>query len=193
MIPLSQSVGLLLAAGLSALLGSLVLPRGFGADVTVEERGRDELVVTENPVEQGAAITDHAFKKPATLTVRVGFSNSSLVGQFDPLYVQTVYALMLALQAARIPFGIITGKRLYANMLITSLSTFTDEKWENAMMLVVDMKEIILVNTQTVSVPPSQNMQAPGINGATQSTGQQSLATATPNPAGIPYNPAGIP
>ena len=95
--------------------------------------------------------------------------------------------MFLILQAARFPFGLITGKRVYATLLIESLETMTDEKWENAMLLVVGMKEIILVSTQTVSVPSSQVMQAPGINGATQNLGSQSL---TP---GTNYNAAAAP
>lgn len=179
MIPLSTTVGLILSASLSALLQTVVFPRGFLADAIAEEKHLDELTVTENPVQQGAAITDHAFKRPARLTLRVGYSNSSQQALGDPFYVQAVYALFLALQAARLPFGLVTGKRLYTNLLITSLETFTDEKWEYAMLLVVDMKQIILVNTQTVSVPPAANMAAPGVNGATQNLGTQSLAPGT--------------
>ena len=187
MIALSPYIAVLVAAslaasalggGLSSLFSTIVFPEGFLADVTVEERHSDELRVTENPVEQGAAITDHAFKVPARLTLRVGFSNSNpLVG--NPAYVDIVYQLFLLLQSSAIPFGLVTFKRLYSNLLITRLETFTDEKWSNAMMLTVEMREIILVSTQTVSVPPTQNMAAPGINGATQSTGSNSLTPGT--------------
>lgn len=179
MIPLSSVVGLLLSISLSALLQTIVIPRGFGADATVEERGIDELEVTENPVEQGASVTDHAFKKPARLTLRLGYSNSSTQSLGNPLYVQTVYSLFLLLQAARVPFGLITGKRIYTNLLITSLEQTTDEKWENALLLVVGLKEIILVSTQTVSVPSSSVMAAPGINGATQNLGLNALVPGT--------------
>ena len=52
----------------------------FTAQVTIEEVHMDELVITEHPVEQGASITDHAFKKPAELLLRLGWSNSGLLG-----------------------------------------------------------------------------------------------------------------
>lgn len=186
-VPLSVLVGLLLSTtssllqstGLGAIIPNLIIPRGLLADVTVEEKHSDELVVTENPVEQGAAVTDHAFKQPARLNLRLGYSNSSAAADGDPLYVQAVYALLLALQAARAPFGLITGKRIYTTLLITALETTTDEKWENAMMIEVGLKEIIQVQTQTVSVPPTQNMQAPGVTGATQNLGNQSLTPGT--------------
>ncbi len=182
MSALPLGVTLAQAAAQNLLSPAIIWQRniaGFVADVTVEEHHRDELVVTENPVEQGAAITDHAFKKPARVTLRVGYSNSSLASLGDTTYVQDWYAQFLALQAGRAPFNVLTGKRSYTNMLMTSIETMTDEKWENASLFTVECREIILVTTQTVSVPPSANMKAPGINGATQNNGTSSLAPAT--------------
>jgi hypothetical protein len=180
LIPFGLSVA---DAAIQGLLGPIFVRSrnigGFVADVTIREEHEDELVVTENPVEQGAAITDHSFKQPARLTIDIGYSNSSAQSGGDPNYVNDMYAQFLQLQASRQPFDVITGKRQYSNMLITMLHTVTDEKTENALLLTVKMKEIILVNTQTVSVPPSGNMASPQDNGATQQLGQQSLGNAT--------------
>ena len=49
------------------------------AQATIEERHKDELEVTEHPVEQGAAIADHAFKRPAEVILHLGWSNSPSV------------------------------------------------------------------------------------------------------------------
>lgn len=46
------------------------------AMVVIEEHHSDEMVITEHPVEQGASITDYAYKLPARLTLRLGWSNS---------------------------------------------------------------------------------------------------------------------
>lgn len=46
------------------------------AQVTVEEMHQDEAEITENPVEQGAVIADHAFVRPADVVVTAGWSNS---------------------------------------------------------------------------------------------------------------------
>ena len=191
MIPLSALVAIIVAASqlssaVSSVLGALsqvslpggfnllTFPQGFLADVTIEEKHRDETVVTDNPLEQGAPASDHAYQKPAMLSLRIGYSNSNpTIG--NPLYVDVVYALLLQLQQARVPFGLVTTKRLYQNMLITSLSTFTDEKWSSAMIITMDLKQLILVNTQTVSVGAAQNMKAPGVDGATNMTGQNAL------------------
>jgi hypothetical protein len=57
------------------------------AHATVEERHHDELEVTDHPVEQGAMINDHAFKRPAEVTLHLGWSNSppSPGGLINPL------------------------------------------------------------------------------------------------------------
>ena len=46
------------------------------AQATIEEHHMDELEITDHPVEQGAMITDHAFKRPAEVTLKLGWSNS---------------------------------------------------------------------------------------------------------------------
>ena len=167
----------LIEAAAQGLIGPIIIRQrnigGFVSDVTIKEDHEDELNVTENPVEQGANVTDHSFKAPARLTVEVGFSNSSTNAAGDPNYVQDQYANFLALQANRQPFQVITGKRIYQTMVITMLQTHTDEATENAMFLVVRMKEIIIVDTQTVSVPSSADMTSPQNTGASTSTGVQ--------------------
>lgn len=153
---------------------------GFVANVTIEEQHVDRLAVTEHPVEQGAAITDHAYKQPARLTIRAGWSNSSPEALGNPFYIQTIYQSFIALQASRQVFDIITGKRTYTNMLIETLIETTDKEHENAMMLVLECKEIIMVNTQTVTVPPAANMSNPSIN---QATNQIGTVSPSSNPA----------
>lgn len=179
LIPFGVSIA---EAVIQQLIGPIIIRQrnigGFVADVTMREDHEDELAITDNPVEQGASITDHSFKIPARLTVEVGYSNSSQNSGGDPNYVQDMYEQFLALQASREPFDVVTGKRIYSNMLITLLHTSTDEATENSMFLTVKMREIILVNTQTVSVPNPTNMSNPSSNGPTQSNGSQQPAFA---------------
>lgn len=46
------------------------------AQAVIEESHHDELVITEHPVEQGAPIADHAYKRPAEVVIRCAWSNS---------------------------------------------------------------------------------------------------------------------
>ena len=50
---------------------------GIYPDVVVKESHRDEMEITEHPIESGASISDHAFKRPAELLVQFGWSDSS--------------------------------------------------------------------------------------------------------------------
>jgi hypothetical protein len=175
----------LAVAAAESLLGPvLILPRniaGFVADVTIEEIHRDRLAITRHPVEQGAAITDHSYKEPAEVTIRCGFSNSSLAALGNPNYVQSIYQQFLALQAGRTVFDILTGKRAYTNMLLAMLQVTTDEKSENALMMVAECHEIIIAQTQVVTVGSTSNMANPQLNGAVQNTGSNALGPANAN------------
>jgi hypothetical protein len=46
------------------------------AHATIEEEHTDNLEITNHPIEQGAAISDHAFKQPAEVRLQLGWSNS---------------------------------------------------------------------------------------------------------------------
>lgn len=174
---------------------------GLTAQVTPEEEHEDELAITEHPVEFGAYISDHAYKRPARLIVRCGWSNSpspantglisvpaNIIGAlgataaaFSPSsgYVQQVYQQLLVIQAGRQPFQVWTGKRAYRNMLFERISLRTDVKTENALMVVAYCKEVILVSTSTVRVVPAANQRLPETSTAVQNQGQQALQPGT--------------
>ncbi|MDE2403045.1 MAG: hypothetical protein KGL90_15420 [Burkholderiales bacterium] len=141
---------------------------GIIPDVVIEEVHADTLTITDHPVEQGAAITDHAFKNPAELTMRIGWSAGSvalngvisgvvsgtlLTGKLKT--VRDVYDDLLKLQASRQPFDVSTGKRLYTSMLIRSLAVTTDAATENALVATVVLRQIIIVQTKAAKLKAS--------------------------------------
>lgn len=70
---------------LGALNEQLNLPTsntigGIQVDTTIEEFYEDTVEFTEHPVERGAQITDHSFKRPMQLVLACGWSNSSISG-----------------------------------------------------------------------------------------------------------------
>ena len=89
---------------------------GFTANVTIEEVGTDELMITKHPVQSGTYLTDHAYLQPARLEIRAAW------GQTDGVPVTEIYNRLLDLQASREPFAVITGKRKYNDMLFVSLT-----------------------------------------------------------------------
>lgn len=150
---------------------------GITFDVVIEEQHEDTLAVTEHPVEFGASVSDHAYMEPAAVTIRAGVSDSTGQSSGEKNSV-AVYEALREIQASREPFDIITGKRKYSNMLIKSLSTMTDENTENALIVTADCREVIIVKTQTVSVPPRSKHKNAGRTGGTANKGTKQ-ATAS--------------
>lgn len=154
----------------------------FTAQVTVSEAHQDDVTLTDHPVERGSPITDHAYKNPASLTLVVGWSNSSLAGAtMGRSYVQIIYERLLKLQAAREPFDVTTGKRKYSNMVIVSLATETDEKTENVLIVSVGLREVIIVRTQAVNIVPAREVQAEPAKTAETSEAGTKQAVPAPN------------
>lgn len=147
---------------------------GIIANVTIEENASDDLTITEHPVEQGAPIADHAFKRPATVTIRAGWS----VARAKDLSAESgIYGLLLSWQASLRPFDLFTGKRRYSNMLMERLTVITDQKSEYALMADIVCRQVIIVATETTKVSTasgsSDNHTDPEKTGGSASKGDQ--------------------
>ena len=173
-----SGLGFVTAAAQYYAASILIKPRrsvgSFVADVTIEEQHDDELEITDHPVEQGALISDHAFKRPAELTLRLGWSDSpviaGLVAGVAATGLQTVagvqslatgnsasqvkdtYAKLLAMQASRAPFTVYTGKRRYDDMLIKHIAVTTTRESEHSLMATIRLRQVIIVQTQLVTI-----------------------------------------
>ncbi len=154
---------------------------GFIADLTISEEHTDEVTVTDHPVEQGANVSDHAFANPVRVIIRVGYSNSSQNAAGNSAYVNQQYQNFITLKLARKPFSIITGRRNYSNMLIIGLALTTDPTTANSMILTVTCREVIMVQTQTATVPPADQHANPQATAPTVSGGTVTPVPASPN------------
>ncbi len=177
-----------------AILGDLAAPyalistngRAIGMilpDVVVEEVHNDELAITQHPVEMGAPVSDHAFKMPATVEMRVGWSDSK---HGAPGCVKVIYQALLSLQEARQPFAVSTGKRRYTNMLISAIRVTTDERSETALNAVVILTKVIISKTQTTSASgagAAADQAKPQQTSPVQDLG---LTPIAPQPSGLP-------
>ena len=146
--------------------------------VLIEEVNRDDVEITKHPVEFGSPITDHSYKQPVEVMLRVGWSNA---GNY-PGYINDVYNALLDLQASRQPFDVFTGKRHYTNMLFASLIQVTNEgSSDHALMVQALLREIIIVSTSAVQAPasslPSQTSNTPAVT----TQGPQPVTNATNN------------
>ena len=171
---------------------------------TLEESHFDELQITDHPVEFGAMISDHSFKKPAEVIIRAGWSNAGLQSIITDIsdtinlvssllegasipnapfnYAEQVYDQLLTLQVSGQPFQIITGKRTYNNMLLRSLAVTTDEKTENALFVTAVCRQIIIAYTSTsiINQLNPANLNNPQANTPVQNQGAVNL-TPAPN------------
>lgn len=148
---------------------------GIIPDVVIEETHRDSLIITQHPVEKGAAITDHAFLRPAEVEMRCGFSNAS---HGDAGYARSVYDALRRLQASRQPFSVYTGKRAYRDMLIADLGVTTEARTENVLAVAVRLQQIIIVSTKTTgtgtnTASAGASQANPASTGSVQSKGEQ--------------------
>lgn len=136
--------------------------------VVISEKHSDTLEITEHPVETGAPVSDHAYKRPSEVVMEVGFSgggslldfiDTSPLGLTLGLSPRETYQQILDLQASRIPFDVVTGKRLYSNMLIRAIEVTTDRTSENVLMAVLTLREVIITQTQQITVADKADMK----------------------------------
>ena len=136
--------------------------------VVISEKHSDTLEITEHPVETGAPVSDHAYKRPSEVVMEVGssgggslldFIDTSSLGLTLGLSPRETYQQILDLQASRIPFDVVTGKRLYSNMLIRAIEVTTDRTSENVLMAVLTLREVIITQTQQITVADKADMK----------------------------------
>lgn len=81
---MSAGVGFVVGAAQLGLQAIVVRPKrsigAFVATVTIEEQHQDDLQITDHPVEIGANITDHAYRKPSSVIIKAGWSNAAPAG-----------------------------------------------------------------------------------------------------------------
>lgn len=138
----------------------------FQGYVTVSESSTDAIEVTKQPVQQGAPISDHAFKKPTLLSIQIQ------MGQSLTKSLASIYNDLLSLQSSFQPFNCITPKRTYYNMLFSALGVTTDKHSENILSINASFEQIITVPIGITIVDRSK-LRNPGANAQTQNVGSK--------------------
>lgn len=156
----------------------LIRPKRMIGDIKVQvvvnEQTTDTLTITKQPVQQGAAVTDHAYMEPTQFSHTIYFSAAG----FENLLsggngLSQIYQQLLQLQSSAVPFDVVTPKRIYHNMLLSSLAMTTDKNTENTLAIHASYQQVIFVPILATSVQRS-NLKNPGANGATQNAGRKS-------------------
>lgn len=133
---------------------------GLVFDAVFEETHEADLEVTDNPVETGVVVSDHAFMKPLRLSISAGVSDTPLAVVTDDPFAsdagrsRRAFEVLTELQRRAEPFAMQTGLKLYENMVITSIRTSQDKDTSGALFFTASLREVIIVNTETVKYPP---------------------------------------
>jgi hypothetical protein len=170
---------LLLFRATPAQLGTLVL------DASITESHQAEVEVTEHPVEQGANIADHTRAKPESLTLEGLISNTPLnrtqtrrlveslgvvfesnsaedavFGQ--PGRAEAAYVTLREIKEAGQLITVVTGLRVYEDMVMTSLLVPRDARTGEALRFTASFKQIRLVKNKTTTQVVAKEPKAKG-------------------------------
>ncbi len=170
-------------AGALATLGYDVLL----FDSTIREAPAFQIAITENPVETGVSMADHAYAKPDTLTLEVIVSDTPLLGDsrgtpaiqlaeadglafMGPNERRSVNA-WVAIMAAAKSFTVFTvqiGLGSYPNMMIEQGSTEQTVDSAGIMRATLQLKQVTFAGTSKVVYPPrapkAANKAAPPVD-----------------------------
>lgn len=171
---LSQPITLQALFGAKRQIGTLTV------DAIITEDTNDTLTITKQPVQTGASITDHAYLEPTILSMTILQQVSNPITQFVTTFagagtsgLAQLYQQFLDLQAQRIPFNVLTPKRIYKNMLLSVLRLNTSKTTENILALNITFQQVLFAAVGTTVVAPI-NQRNPGATQATQNIGKKS-------------------
>lgn len=147
---------------------------GITLDAVITEAHSSVVRLTNNPVEFGADITDHAVIEPKVLNINAVVSDTPLgvaaFGQIVDLVTglfgtatdgnitrsNAAYNALVQLQEQREPIDVQTKLKLYTNMMITSIDTNQDKDSSRIVDMFISLKEVLIVESEIVQLSPEQ-------------------------------------
>lgn len=112
-----------------------------GIDCRISEAHTSEIEITENPIETGAKVHDHAYIKPKRVVLEVAEGDAA-----------AAYAALVAFQATRIPFYLVTGLAVYSNMLVKAVRATRDKTNAHILRATVELQEVIIVGNGAAAI-----------------------------------------
>lgn len=125
--------------------------------------------ITQHPVQTGANISDHMYLEPVQITMEIGMSDamaSMVRGQWVGAYTKSIsaYRKLCELQAARIPFTVLTRLNQYPNMVIRSISVPDDYNTLYGLRATVSLQQLIIANVAEEKVSARNWTSGDGVN-----------------------------
>ena len=112
--------------------------------------------ITEHPVQSGAAIADHAFIEPDTVSLEIGMSDAmtsadTIAGDNQNRSV-SAYRALREFALSRTPLTLVTRLNTYENMLIETIAAEESLEAMNALRAEVTFKKLNMVQIAEVSI-----------------------------------------
>lgn len=169
------------AAGTHAM-GELVYCKtniaGFFFDAVLNVSTEHAATITSHPVQSGANISDHMYLEPVQISMEIGMSDamaSMVRGQWVGAYTKSIsaYRKLCELQAARIPFTVLTRLNQYPNMVIRSISVNDNAQTLYGLRATVNLQQLIIANVASEKVSARNWTSGDGANrGEVQPVGE---------------------
>ena len=154
------------------------------------------VAVTDHPVQSGAAVADHAYVEPETVTLEIGVSdamtNAAVIAGASESRSVSAFQKLREIALARRPVSLITRLGTYSNMLVSSVSAEESADTMAALRAEITLKALNLVQTAEVSVQQTVSSKIAyrtGVSGgafagytAESSGGTRAAFAATQNP-----------
>jgi hypothetical protein len=156
-----QLAGAALVVGDQATAQALLATSIIQADAVIEEQHADTSEITRHPVEQGSQISDNAVDLFPEFTLVYTWSPASAGNTSGSIsFLNQLYGQFLQLKSSKTLLNVYTGKRVYTNALIQSITTTTDKETENILQLRISFLAILIVSTTTITIPVLQSQVA---------------------------------
>ncbi|WP_303229410.1 phage baseplate protein [uncultured Dialister sp.] len=142
---------------------------GLFFDAVLNVSTTHSAVITSHPVQTGANISDHMYLEPVQISMEIGMSDamdSMVQGQWMGAYTKSVsaYRKLCELQAARIPFTVMTRLNAYKNMVIKSISVPDDYTTQYALKATIELQQLLIATVATEKVSARQWSSGSGQN-----------------------------
>jgi len=123
-------------------------------DASISEDHGAEVATTDNPVEVGVDVTDHARPMPRTFTMTGVVSDTPLVQGLSAIPGRSLSAYKQLLELHDTPqlITVVTGLQTYTNLLMVALHAPRDAKTGHSVPFSASFKEVQIVESQTIQI-----------------------------------------
>ncbi len=130
---------------------------GISIDAFVEETYNHSAQVTEYPVEDGTNINDHVVQNPDEISVNGVVGDISIYEDYSQTTPPTnraadYYAKLVDLKEKGNPVTIVTGLKVYDNMVIKSISVVRNADNGKALVFTMNLVKVRVIKSQLVVI-----------------------------------------